>query len=158
MRTHACYAHLIVIMTIFAGTLFSLSFTDSKGKILVTDDDMIIRLVEIPDSDIKTAEAVFRVQAEPEDCYNIIKAVEEYPVFMPDIKKTELVKETDKGRYYDYIYDAPFSDMEYTLFMTDSVSDKEYFIDWDYVTIVAIIFFIYILRRGRYSAFCSVIQ
>ena len=110
-----------------------LSFPDKVGEVVVNENDMIVRLIENKGSDINTAEAMFTVNSTPEKCFKVINNILDYPDFMPDIEKVTLVKKTSEARLYNYVYDAPIFDIEYTLLMKDSVSNGIYHIEWTYV-------------------------
>lgn len=113
--------------------MFALSFPDKVGKIIVNENGMIVRLIENKGSDINTAEALFIVNSTPEKCFRVINNKLEYPDFMPDIEKVTFVKKTSEGKLYDYVYDAPIFDIEYTLLMKDSMTNGIYHITWSYV-------------------------
>ena len=123
-------AYILLLITI---ALSALSFPDKEGKIVVKQNDMIVRVIDNKDSDINTAEALFTVNSTPEKCFQVINNKLDYPNFMPDIEKVTFVKNTSSGKLYDYIYDAPIFNIEYTLLMKDSVKNGIYHISWNYV-------------------------
>ncbi|MBN2789297.1 MAG: hypothetical protein JXR69_03835 [Candidatus Delongbacteria bacterium] len=125
--------YIIPIIFLYIVCLSALSFPDNTGKIVFNEDDMIVRLIEKKGSDIKTAEALFLVDSSPIKCHKIINNVLNYPSFMPDIEKTTFVKKTARGTEYDFVYDAPIFDIEYTLLLKDSLKNGIYHIEWSYI-------------------------
>lgn len=127
--------HIIVIILFFimAVNATKLSFPDKSGSIVVNEKNMVIRLIEKQDSDLKTAEALFAVKSTPEKCFNVISNILDYPNFMPDIEKTTFVKKLSEGKFYDFVYDAPIFDIEYTLLLKDTLDKGIYYIEWSYV-------------------------
>ncbi|MDA3885589.1 MAG: hypothetical protein PF638_08355 [Candidatus Delongbacteria bacterium] len=125
--------NLTYILLFLAVALSALSFPDKNGKIVVNENDMIVRLIENTGSDIKTAEALFTVDVSRKKCFELINNIIDYPSFMPDIEKTIFVKNTSEGKLYDFIYDAPLFDIEYTLLLKDTLDEGIYYIEWSYV-------------------------
>lgn len=121
---------LALLLYLKAGTL---SFPDPKGDIVKNEDNMIIRLIGSDKSSIKTAEAVFTVDQTPENCFNVIKNIEKYPDFMPNIEKTKLVSTSENGKIYDFVFGIAFMDIEYTLLIEDSIINDEYLMNWSFI-------------------------
>lgn len=110
-----------------------LSFPDPGGKVVEKGEDYIVRLIDTPGSRIKTAEALFLVQASPEACNNIITDFEHYPEFMPNIVNTRLLISTADSSTYHFTLKVAMVDINYTLLLKGSVQGDMYGLTWDYV-------------------------
>jgi hypothetical protein len=51
-----------------------LQFPDSSGKVVAQKPDYVIRLIETPSSNIKTAEAMFLIKGSPFEIYKAVEA------------------------------------------------------------------------------------
>jgi len=131
LKEHLLIAVLLISISIPAFS--DVSFSDNKGKTVVSQKDIKIRLIERTDSDIRTAEAVFTVNAPVQKCFGVITKVTEYHEFMPDIKKAVVFNKTEDGIIYDFVYDAPFFDIEYRLKINSSETDSLISVNWSYV-------------------------
>jgi hypothetical protein len=72
-------------------------FTDNIGKIVKEGDNYKIRLLDENKGGVKTAEAVFLVNAKPEAVFRAVTDFDNYPEFMPNIIKAAPVSSTSSG-------------------------------------------------------------
>jgi hypothetical protein len=70
----------------------TIAFKDSKGTIVSQGQDYIVRMVDTPESSVKTAEALFIVKGTPEAVYKVVNDYEHYSEFMPNITKTKVLE------------------------------------------------------------------
>jgi ribosome-associated toxin RatA of RatAB toxin-antitoxin module len=111
-----------------------LQFPDSSGKVVAQKPDYVIRLIETPSSNIKTAEAMFLIKGSPFEIYKAVTDFENYPHFMPHICKSELVEKNDISSVYRFAFRLALWTIRYTNKFESGQSDNgDYFIRWGYV-------------------------
>jgi len=110
-----------------------LSFPDSKGTVIRNEKDYIIRLIDSHNSSIKTAEAVFIVNAKPDKCFDIISDISEYYEFMPNITKSSFVSKNSDSLIYEMVFEVAFIDIEYTISVKNESKLNFYSSLWNYV-------------------------
>ena len=125
--------HISFILFLNTSTLFSLSFSNNKGMIITNEKDLIIRLLDSPNSSIKTAEAIFVVSADSKKCFSVINDIKNYSEFMPNISESKFVLKSKQGAIFDFIFEVMFIDTEYTLLLKDSIDNNTYHLDWTFV-------------------------
>ena len=111
-----------------------LQFPDSSGKIVARKPDYVIRLIETPLSNIKTAEALFLIKGSPFEIFKAVTDFENYPRFMPHICKSEMVEKKDSSCVYRFAFRLALWTIRYTNIFKGGRSDNgDYFLHWDYV-------------------------
>lgn len=136
LKSINCLFKIFVLFHIaypFLFNAYALEFPDKKGEIIAQEKDYIIRLIDSQQSSIKTAEAVFIVNAGHEKCFDIICDISKYPEFMPNIAKTSFVKKKDCSFVYDFVFEVAFIDIEYTVSVKNEKTGNLYKSGWDYV-------------------------
>jgi ribosome-associated toxin RatA of RatAB toxin-antitoxin module len=127
----------IFIFGFFASSaLFAspLAFPDSVGKIVDRTQEYVIRLVETPTSDIKTAEALFLVKGSPRACLTVISDFEHYPEFMPNIRSADFVEKKDSRTIYRFSFRVALWTVRYSnVFWLQSLENGAFVLNWDYV-------------------------
>ncbi|NOR46392.1 MAG: hypothetical protein GQ534_12475 [Candidatus Delongbacteria bacterium] len=124
---------LTYILLLITMALSALSFPDKKGEIIKDQKDFILRLVNTPNSSIKTAEAIFLVNNSSKNCFKVLNDIKNYPEFMPNITETKFISKNKNGSIYDFVFEVAFMDTEYSLLLTDNVDKDIYYIDWTFV-------------------------
>lgn len=111
-----------------------LQFPDSSGKIIARKPDYVIRLIETPLSNVKTAEALFLIKGSPFELFKAVTDFENYPHFMPHICKSEMVENKDSSSVYRFAFRLALWTIRYTNKFRGGQSDNgAYFVHWDYV-------------------------
>jgi ribosome-associated toxin RatA of RatAB toxin-antitoxin module len=112
----------------------NLEFPDSAGKIVGRTQEYVVRLVETPQSDIKTAEAIFVIKGLPQTCIDVISDFKHYPEFMPHISFAELVEQQDSCVIFRFGFKVALRTIRYTnSFKRRSPENDHYALTWDYV-------------------------
>jgi ribosome-associated toxin RatA of RatAB toxin-antitoxin module len=78
-----------LLLFFFVSTAAAVSFPDTAGTVVDTGDGYAVRLVETPESAVKTAEAVFTVDAPADSVFGVVTDYGRYPAFMPNIAAAE---------------------------------------------------------------------
>ncbi len=123
----------IVIFSCPVLTAEELSFPDNNGKIIDRSEDYIIRLIETPDTDIKTAEALFLVNAKPGVVFKAVTDFDHYPEFMPNIVKVTSVNSNNKDKRYRFTLKVAIWNINYTLLLKSENKEDVYSLEWEYL-------------------------
>jgi ribosome-associated toxin RatA of RatAB toxin-antitoxin module len=111
-----------------------LKFPDSSGKVVARTPEYAIRLIETPGSSVKTAEAVFIINASPGRCYQVISDFKHYPEFMPNIVSVEYAGMHDSLPLYRFGFRVAVFTVNYTnIFRCGTDSCEGYDINWGFV-------------------------
>ncbi len=111
-----------------------LEFPDSTGKIVSRTPEYVIRLVETPASNVKTAQAVFFIKSSPRTCLKVISDFERYPEFMPNIRSAEFVGKKESSDIYRFSFKVALWTIHYSnIFTLLSRGDDAFSLSWDYV-------------------------
>jgi ribosome-associated toxin RatA of RatAB toxin-antitoxin module len=124
---------IIVIIASLSLGAFSLDFSDSSGKIVSRSKNYVIRLIETPQSNLKTAEAIF-IKGSPAACLKVISDLDHYPEFMPNVRFAQFVGTKDSCTMYRFAFRVAWKTIRYcNKFKTQTLKDGGYSINWGYV-------------------------
>jgi ribosome-associated toxin RatA of RatAB toxin-antitoxin module len=124
---------ICLVTTPLALLASDLEFPDSSGKIVDKTPEYVIRLVETPSSNLKTAEAVFIVKGAPQTCLKVVSDFGHYPQFMPNIVASELVEKKDSCVTFSFGFRVALWTIRYTNLFRQRVFDDSSELDWSYV-------------------------
>jgi ribosome-associated toxin RatA of RatAB toxin-antitoxin module len=126
---------VIIILFLPIGLVASvLQFPDSSGKIVAQKPDYVIRLIETPSSNVKTAEALFLIEGSPFKVFKAVTDFENYPRFMPHICKSEMVEKKGSTSVYKFAFKLALWTIRYTNKFKGGQSDNgDFFMRWDSV-------------------------
>lgn len=111
-----------------------MKFPDSAGKIVAQDSTYIIRLVETPGCNIKTAEAIFYADGSPSACNAAIIDFEHYPEFMPNITSARFVSKREENPLYEFCFKAALWTVCYTDILSfDRKNEDHYIVKCDFI-------------------------
>ena len=111
-----------------------MTFPDSSGKIVARTSAYVIRLIETPNSSVKTAEALFVIQGSPAACNDVIVDFGNYPEFMPNIRWARFEGCRDGAPLYRFGFKVALWTIRYTnIFHCGKPCDKCYSIAWDFI-------------------------
>jgi hypothetical protein len=92
---------------------FALDFPDSSGKIVGRAPNYVIRLVETPGSNLKTAEALFVIKGSTAACLAVISDFEHYPDYMPNVHFAKYVGKKDSCDLYNFVFRIAWKSIRY---------------------------------------------
>jgi|WetSurMetagenome_2_1015567.scaffolds.fasta_scaffold449182_1 ribosome-associated toxin RatA of RatAB toxin-antitoxin module len=131
-KTKSFFIFLIIVP--LAASAAMLDFPDSCGKIVSRTPDQVIRLVETPGTDSKTAEALFFIKGSPKACLKVVSDFKQYPEFMPNITAAEFVETKDSCEVFRFCFKVALWNIRYTnIFKKSSSGDGTFSLKWDYV-------------------------
>jgi hypothetical protein len=112
---------------------FALNFPDSSGKIVHRTQEHVIRLVETPGSDLKTAEALFLIKGSPDACLKVISDFGHYPEFMPNVHFAQFVGKKDSCVVYRFVFRVGWKSVRYSnVFRQRALKGGGSMITWSY--------------------------
>ena len=125
---------IIFLMTFNPVNASLMMFPDSSGKIVAQTSAYAIRLIETPNSTVKTAEAIFTIQGTPTACNEVILDFGRYPEFMPNIRWAQFVSSRDGAPIYRFGFKVAFWTISYTnIFFCSKPCDSCYAVTWDFI-------------------------
>ena len=124
---------IIFIQCIWANNLNfdKLGFSDKRGEIIYTSQDLLVRSIEITNSlTPEEIESLIYFKANPDHFFSLLTNLSLYPEYLSQYQKVVLVNQDDNSRTWDIYLEILNLTFNYRV---KHIYESKYYFRWEYV-------------------------